>query len=542
MTDSFHAVSWEYQYPNSAAPVLRVADARLEQGAYALMTGASGSGKTTFLRALNGLVPHFTGGRVTGTLLVLGRNPLLEGPARMARLVGMVFQDPESQGVLDLVEDEIALALENQAIPRAEMRLRIEAVMEQVGVTHLRRRALHSLSGGERQRVALACVLVSSPPMVVLDEPTSQLDPESTHQVLDALDRLAGMTGLTIIVSEHRHDRILDRANTIIDVASNRVVVHARADHPWDVSHAPVSVRLARHLGIAPHLLADEALVSAAHTALSLSDRRRAAIRTSAQAGDPVLQVDHLQGGYDDRFTIDLDQLTIHEGEVVVVMGRNGSGKSTLLKLIMGLIKPKRGRVSLRGRQLSGRPVHEVSMHVAYLPQDPNALLFSDTVLDEWNVTRTNHHLPRWTPDDAAMRLASLRLTGLGDAYPRDLSVGQRERAAIGAVTATQPGCILLDEPTRGLDQASKSALAELLRTWKNAGCAILIVTHDVEFTAEVADRVAVMAAGRLTTDGDPHLVLTTTPGLTPLVARVFPDTNWLTVEDVPIPGSRPEP
>jgi energy-coupling factor transport system ATP-binding protein len=255
-----------------------------------------------------------------------------------------------------------------------------------------------------------------------------------------------------------------------------------------------------------------------------------------------VLRLERLQGGYDDRFAIDIDDLTIHEGEVVVIMGRNGSGKSTLLRLVMGLIKTRRGRVFVRGKPVTGKPAHEISAQLAYLPQDPNALLFSDTVLDELNVTRANHQLPKWTPNQADSHLTRLRLAGLGSAYPRDLSVGQRERAAIGAVTATRPVAILLDEPTRGLDQQSKAALADLLRDWKRSGCAVVIVTHDAEFAAEVADRVAVMAAGRLTTDGDPRVVLTTTPGLAPLVARIFPDTNWLTVEDVPIPGARPEP
>ncbi|MCL5994949.1 MAG: energy-coupling factor ABC transporter ATP-binding protein, partial [Chloroflexi bacterium] len=237
-----------------------------------------------------------------------------------------------------------------------------------------------------------------------------------------------------------------------------------------------------------------------------------------------------VRAGYNGRTVLRDVNLTVGAGEVVALMGHNGAGKSTLLKCAVGLLKPTSGDIRVNDVPVVGRDTWEVCRDVAYLPQNPNALLFADAVRDELNATLANHGLLGQKDVDAM--LARLGLERYAGAYPRDLSVGERERVAVGAVTVTEPGLLLLDEPTRGLDYAAKRALTDLLRGWKAEGAGILLVTHDVEFVAECVDRVVLMADGRIVADGAPAQVLADSPVFAPQIAQVFPGTGWLTVDD----------
>jgi energy-coupling factor transport system ATP-binding protein len=259
--------------------------------------------------------------------------------------------------------------------------------------------------------------------------------------------------------------------------------------------------------------------------------------RTNDQVNEQIRAESYLQArdvevGYNGRAVLHGVDLDVWPGEIVVLMGRNGSGKTTLLKSIVGLLHPRRGGVKVAGQHVAERSVAEVCQRVGYLPQDPNALLFADTVLDELFITLRNHGLETSPPIAPASLLQRL---GLGDkeiAYPRDLSAGERQRVALGAVTVTRPGALLLDEPTRGLDYAAKRTLVELLRTWRDDGMAILLITHDVELAAAAADRVLLMSQGEIIASGDPSQVLGASPLFAPQVARLFPGTGWLTPED----------
>jgi len=226
--------------------------------------------------------------------------------------------------------------------------------------------------------------------------------------------------------------------------------------------------------------------------------------------------------------------LTVHPGEIVALMGRNGAGKTTFLRALVGLVRPQQGQITVAGQDGAQLNIADICQRVGYLPQDPNVLLFADTVLDELLITLRNHRIaPLDAPINPQRLLALLGLADKANAYARDLSVGERQRAALGAVLVTRPGALLLDEPTRGLDYAAKQVLTELLRDLRNGGTAILLVTHDVELAAEAADRVVLMSQGEVIADGSPQAILANSPLFAPQVARLFPETGWLTVRDV---------
>jgi energy-coupling factor transport system ATP-binding protein len=463
--------SLTYTYPGAAQPALRDVTLTVNAGEVVLLTGPSGSGKSTLLRALNGLVPHFSGGRIGGSVRVNGHDPVHEGPAQMSRAVGMVFQDPESQFVVDQVEDEIAFALENAALPRDEMRRRVDAVLHQLEIEHLRQRVISTLSGGEQQRAAIASALALQPQVLVLDEPTSQLDDESAEDVLNAVAKLNREHGLTVVISEHRLERVLPFAGRVVRLEGGQFV------------------------GSLPTIGGGEQLAN--HWGWSAVSRKP--IRPKPHTPHPTsqrLRIANLHAGYGARDVLRGASLDVHAGEIVALMGRNGSGKSTLLKTVVGLVPMKAGHIEVAGRSIAGRDTAYICRDVAYLPQNPNALLFADTVADELNITRRNHALAALSPTQASDMLTSLGIAQYAGAYPRDLSVGERQRAALGAVAAAQPALLLLDEPTRGLDAESKHKLAELLRRFADDGAGILLVTHDHTLVELCGDRIVVLDNG----------------------------------------------
>ncbi len=540
---SFH--NFSYWYPDTSEPALSGVTLDIPAGALTLVAGPSGSGKSTLLRTLNGLVPHFTGGHVSGRLRVDGHDPIAEGTPGMAPLVGFVFQDPEAEFVTGQVEDEIAFALENAAVPRAEMRARVEAIMARLGLTRLRDRAISTLSGGEMQRVAIASALVLRPRVLVLDEPTSQLDPDGAEEVLAALTTLRETLGLTIVLAEHRLERVLPFAERLLIVEGGR----ARIGPPAEMlaaggAIAPPLARLSRVMGW-PRvpLTIEDARALARGSATPRPPPRTVAI------GDTRLEIADLAAGYDDGAgriaAVEGVSLTVRAGEIVAVMGHNGAGKSSLLKCVVGLLPAARGEIRVGGVSTTGKATWEICRDVAYLSQNPNLMLFAETVALELRETLRNHGVTGAAADAPVTALLErLGLTRYAGAYPRDLSAGERQRVAFGAVTVTEPGVLLLDEPTRGLDAQTKHGLAGLLRQWRERA-AIVVVTHDVEFAAELADRVVVMESGRVVADGPPAEVMLAFPAFTPQVARVFP--GCLTAEEVevglaPTPSAPPTP
>lgn len=458
----------------------------------------------------------------------------------MSHMVGFVFQDPEAQFVVDKVEDEIAFSLENAAMPDDEMEFRLEEALNLLELTPLRSRRLETLSGGERQRVAIAAALALQPRILVLDEPTSQLDPVGAEEVLHTLMHLNQQLGLTVILAEHRMERILPYSGQIIYLSDE--IPGGLSGEPREVLDkvqlSPPLIVLGKELGWKPLPLTVEdaqefARRSLGHTPAETKANSPAKPVQERRADSAFIQAKDVQVSFGNKQALCGVDISIYPGEITVLMGPNGSGKTTLLRSLIGLIPTQTGSIYVDGKDIKGRSVADVCQQVGYLPQDPNALLFADTVLEELLITLRNHNLhDSDVAINPAQLLARLGLANKASDYPRDLSTGERQRVAMGAVMVTHPGALILDEPTRGLDYTAKKILLNLLRMWCADGMAILMVTHDVELAVQAADRVILLENGLISLDGSPGEVLLHSPVFSPQVAKIFPGRGWLTVED----------
>lgn len=530
-----------FNYPQQAEPVFRDLNLTLRQGETLLVCGSSGSGKSTFLRTLNGLAPHFSGGSIRGRIIVNGLEVIKAGPAVMSRQVGFVFQDPESQFVMQIVEDELAFGLENAAVPVTEMSRRIDGILTLTGILQLKKRRLETLSGGEKQKVAIAAALVLQPTVLVMDEPTSQLDAQSAEELLNSLMELKKALGLTLVIAEHRLERLLPLCDKLL-------YLDGKADG-WkfgdvrqiisQIPLAPPLVELAKHVGYQPMPLTVEegkAMARAISPLPKIPLPNQNTLNRDADLLPPhepvFLRVENLWVSYSGKPALRGINLTIGKGERVAMMGRNGAGKTSLLRAIMGLVQPESGKVIFCGDEIQKKTVWERSQRIGYLPQDPNSLLFAETVLDELQITLAN--FSRQSSQHQLLELLDqLGLSEYVNAYPRDLSVGERQRVALASILVMQPQVLLLDEPTRGLDVISKRKLIELFSAISQRGTTLLVVTHDVEFIAQFAQRVIWLDEGGIIEDGDPRHVLSLHPNFTPQMLHLFPEDMFLTVEEV---------
>ena len=429
-----------YWYPAAPDAALQDVTLQIEDG-LTVIAGPSGGGKSTLLRLLNGLVPHFHGGRIAGSIEVHGMDVIKTPTRRLARTVGFVFQDPELQTVYDVVDREVAFGLENIAMRRHEMAGRVEEALHAAGVSHLAGRRVRTLSGGERQRVAIASALAMRPRLVVLDEPTSQLDPEGAAMVLDATMRLV-QQGRAAVIAEHRLERLLPAAAALVTVNQGRVT-----------SGAPTPPT--------PHHIARP---------------------TPSQPGPLAWSLAGVTAGFGSHVVLDGIDAAGHQGEVVALCGPNGGGKTTLLRLIAGALSPIAGKVERR----PGR--------IAYLPQNPTAILHRPTVRSEVALTLDR----AGESDPPEVILKQLGLAHVAGRYPLDLSTGERQRAALAAVLPGRPAFVLLDEPTRGMDDAARDALVRVITQLKESGSAIVLATHDEELRNALADRVLKVSGGKV--------------------------------------------
>lgn len=491
-----------YTYPSRHEPALDDVSVDIEEGAFTLLAGASASGKSTFLRLLNGLVPQFHGGRLSGRIEVAGLDPSRTPARRMAQVAGMVFQEPEAQAIADSVEDEIAFGMEQHGIPPPEMRRRMDELLPALGIDHLRYRRLSTVSGGERQRVAIAAVLALEPRVLLLDEPTSQLDPAGAETVV-ALIRLLHQNGrLTIAVAEHRLERLLPVVNGVLVFEQGKARQLQPRDAAASLPGAPSVCRLGQLLGLDPVPLT----VEEARTALQRNGHRPNVGARSTRAvhettpGDELLRVEGLSVAYGELTALSEATLTLKEGEIVALVGENGSGKTTLFRAIAGLAPATSGAVSLNGGP-AAPSVRDRTAFAGLVPQDPALALYRESVADEIAETLRNREPRHGNTPDARVALERWGIERLAARNPRDVSVGQQQRVAIAAMLAHEPRVWLLDEPTRGADVASKAWLANRMKEHAASGGAVIVATHDVESAAGFATRVVGLEAGRVAFD-----------------------------------------
>jgi energy-coupling factor transport system ATP-binding protein len=546
----FESAGVAYETNDGVHQVLSGVDLRIEEGELALVVGPTGSGKTTLLGCVNGLVPHFTGGTLSGRVLVEGRDTRTHRPRDLADVVGMVGQDPLASFVTDTVEEEIAYGMESIGLSSAVMRRRVEETLDVLGLADVRNRTLTTLSGGQQQRVAIGGVLAAQPRILVLDEPTSALDPVAAEDVLAALTRLVHDLGLTVLMAEHRLERVVQYADRLVVVDGGTVVHGPVADQVktspvvppvvdlgrlagW--SPLPLSVRDARRM--ARPLVARLSSATPRRSRIPLVEKAEAAVAPVTLGLARGLQVH--RGGVPVLRGVDA---AVHAGEVVALMGRNGAGKSTLLGALAGQLIRRGGTLRVGGGKgpsavdPAETPPRELVRRVGMVPQDAGLLLYSDTVEGECAGADHDFDAPAGTCRRLLDRLIPTTADGLAidsGAHPRDLSEGQRLALALAVILTGSPSLLLLDEPTRGLDYRAKERLVVVLRELAAHGHGVLLATHDVELAAECADRVMVMAEGEIVSDGPAEAVLAGSRAFAPQVAKVLHPLAWLTVADV---------
>ena len=519
-------------YAGDAEPTLRDVNLTIPEGELVLVVGRTGTGKSTFLRAINGLVPHFTGGHMSGRVLVDGRDTATHPPRELADLVGVVPQDPMSGFVTDTVEDELAYGMECLGIAPDVMRRRVEDTLDLLGLGDLRQRPLQSLSGGQRQRVAIGAVLTSHPRVLVLDEPTSALDPGAAEEVLAALQRLVHDLGVTVVMAEHRLERVVQYADQIIIVPGEGkpLILGSPPDVMRSAPIAPPVVELGRLAGWHPLPLSVRDARRAAGPLRDLLLGRVPHLRAVPPAALELMSTNELTVRYGTSIALRAVTLSVSAGEIVALMGRNGAGKSTLLNSLVGIGPKSDGAVRVGGRDPRDIPGRTLLRAVGLVPQEPADLLESSTVADECRACDRDSGCAAGT----TRALLALMAPEVEDGtHPRDLSEGQRLLLVLCIVLAARPPLLLLDEPTRGLDYPTKARLARVLSDLADAGHAIILATHDVELVAEVADRVVILADGEIVADGPTTEVVTSSPMFAPQVAKILSPQVWLTVDQV---------
>lgn len=516
-----------FTYPDRHHPVLHDVDLEIPEGELALVVGPTGAGKTTLLQTINGLAPRFTGGLLAGRVTVAGRDTALLPVREMSDVVGFVPQDPAAGFVTATVEEELAYSMEQQGLDPQVMRRRVEEILDLLGLASLRHRPLRGLSAGEAQRVALGSVLTSHPPVIVLDEPTSALDPTAAEEVLAAVTRIVHDLGTTVVMAEHRLERVIQYADSVIHLRPDGRVGWGRpAEVMATTEVAPPVVRLGRLAGWSP-------------LPLSVRDARRRSgelpplsppLRPVRPRSDTLAETRFLSVVYGDLPALRDITFSLGRGEVVALMGRNGAGKSTLLWALQGSRRRARGSVVIDGHDPADLAPDRALGVVALVPQNPGDLLFLETVADECAAA---DRAGGAAPGTCRELLTEIVGPIAPDTHPSDLSEGQRLGLVLALQLAADPRLLLLDEPTRGLDYDAKARLGAILTRLAISGTTVLVATHDVEFVADFAHRVLVMADGEIVADGPTSEVVVSSPTFAPQVAKILGPGGWLTVGDV---------
>jgi len=568
-------------YSGTDKPALRNVSLEIQDGEFVLITGPSGGGKSSLCRCLNGLIPHFHGGEIAGKVEVDGLDVMEHPTKELATKVGMVFQDPENQLVTIDVEREIAFGLENLAFPLDLMAKRVEEALDTAGIASLRHRTVSELSGGEKQRVAIASVLAIYPHILVLDEPTSELDPKGAEEVLNVVERLNDELGITVILIEHRLDRavqhvdrviVLDKGAIIADGAPQSILsqrkvsvsgvgippiiklVQGLRDKGISIDNTPLTVKEGRaalaevfqqrkvisplanynknsmfsnstcHSEVEkqPKNLAQDKLRED-HTDPSLSLRVTAKRPHERNYAQPLVEVKGLYHIYPGEFVALRNiNLKIHEGEFVAIMGRNASGKTTLVKHFDGLLRPTKGEVIINGINTKETTIAELARKVGYVFQNPNDHLFADSVEQEIAFTLKNLGFKTEEMEPMIDRvLERFSLRSYRHRYPCSLSGGEKQRVALASILVVQPKIIILDEPTRGMEYRLKIELMRFLDEYRKDGRVVILVTQDVETAAEFGDRVILLSEGRIVVDGAKREVLSQALLFSPQINRL---------------------
>lgn len=538
---------FSFYYPNCKIPSLDKINVMIDEGEFLVITGPSGGGKSTFLRSINGLIPNFYGGKISGEVLVKGKNVSKTPTNQMSEIVGMVFQDPENQLVSNQVEREIAFGMENLCFSKEIMKKRIEESLDAVNISRLRDKTIQELSGGQKQKVAIASALATHPEVLLLDEPTSELDPGSAESVLNVIEKINDELGLTIILVEHRLERVIHHVDRMLMIDSGKILydgsprkLKSNNVKDWKVGMPPVT-RLA--LNFEKEMVNNGMPLTVKEARLSLKEvltnpKNKVTWEKKESSKRVTLSMDKVFFSYDGEKDVLKDiSFNVFEGDMIALMGKNASGKTTLVKLMNGLIKPRKGKILLFGKKISDYPLEELIQKVGIVFQDPNLHLFNDTVQKEVEFVLRNLKVDeKLIKKKTEEILKYFKIYQYKNSYPHDLSGGERQRVALASVLVSDPEILILDEPTRGMDYYLKRELISYLREKAKT---VIMITHDIETAAEFSDRVILLSEGNIISDGNKRDVLSKALLFSPQINRLIqpyvrfgiPD-DTLTVEE----------
>jgi energy-coupling factor transport system ATP-binding protein len=509
-----------FYYSGAAQPALKDINLEIKDGEFVLVTGPSGGGKSSLCRCLNGLIPHFYGGKVAGRVEIGGIDTLQHSTKEIAATVGMIFQDPENQLVTTDVEREIAFGLENLAFPREVIAKRIEESLDTLGISVLRYRQLH----------------------------------KGAEEVLSVLSRLNDELGITVLIVEHRMDRVVQYADRLIVLDRGMIAADGDVRDIMDSGYQDLS-RIG--IGIPPVIRLVQEMkgkgIRKEGAPLTVKEGRimldKAFQKVSAatihhhqgNGGKPLIKVERLWYAYPGGVTaLKSVNLEVAEGEFVAIMGRNASGKTTLVKHFNRLLTPTKGKVKIDGIDTRQATIAELAKKVGFVFQNPNDHLFADTVEEEIVFTLKNLGIDsRETKSRVDKVLDEFNISVYRNHYPRSLSGGEKQRVALASILAVRPKILILDEPTRGMEYRLKSELMSFMNEYRHQGNTVILVSHDVELVAEYADRVILLSEGKIVVDGNKHDVLSRALLFSPQINRLVqafakygvPD-NILTVDE----------
>lgn len=525
----FEIENLTYTYPDRAAPALEDIHFAIGRGEFVIVTGKSGCGKSTLARLLGGFIPEYYGGTVRGSIR-FEQKDLLSLPASvLRRKIGVVFQEPERQTILNQVENDLAFGLENLGVTPSSIKRSIAEVSAYLDIGHLLDRNTDTLSGGEKQKVAIASILAMSREVLILDEPTSQLDPIASHEILRICRRLHRDLGLTLILIEQRLDESLHLADRILHMEQGRIScdLPPRDYATWAIErNNPLLPKISKLF--APHVPPPFPLTL--HEGRELLPKFNIPtlpplpLPTPSQPTEETLSVRRVSYRYHMASeALRSVSLTAHKGEILALLGENGAGKSTLLQLLQGFKKPNTGRILVKGGSPEKITAAQRPKTLGFLSQYPNDYLFNETVEAELAYTLKNVGQENTTLIDRTLQ--QLDISHLKERNPRQLSAGERQRVALASVLVAQPEILLVDEASRGLDPELVEELgAHFRRLADDEGTTILLVTQDLEFAAEIADRVGLLFRGELVALDRPEAVFRDGFFFSPMARKLFRD------------------
>ncbi len=512
-----------FVYEGSKRRAIADINLTVNKGEFLVITGPTGAGKSTLCQCLNGIIPNFTKGVMTGKVEVCGMNTREHPVYELAPHVGLVFQDADSQLFGMTVEEDIVFGPSNLGHDYEECMRRIDKALKDLHIEHLRDRKPQELSGGQKQSVAVGGVYAMLPDVIIFDEPTSMLDPWGKHNVFSIIKDINKLYGITIVLVEHEMNHIAAYADRVAVMDKGRIVLQGTTEEVFAQTErlAELGMNVPQAIDLGRKLVADGVLSSVPMSAdamiAALKDvevkgiAQKEAAKSAPVSANPVINAQNLVFSYlGDTRQLDDVSVSFDKGDFVAVIGQNGAGKTTLMRSIIGLLKPQSGVITVNGEDISAKTVAELSASVGYVFQNPDEQIFTDSVLDELKFGPEN--LGRDVSSSEALIEEILAEVGLNhhrNTWPKYLSKGERQRLTMGAIIAMDPDVIIVDEPTTGQDWRETLWIMELLKKMNQRGKTILIITHNMEIVNRYCKRVLVMQGGHILLDGTPEEVFT---------------------------------